>query len=96
MKATTECDFLFQDYPFDVQNCFMNFRLKKPTRNEAVLNLNAFVYSGEEDLLEYRVMNTSVQNEFACGKVKLNWQQINENVLKIFLLGRQDLASCSR
>lgn len=61
------CKFELQDYPFDVQDCAMIFQLKKPTRNEAVLNLRSFEYSGGEDLLEYRVMNTSFISEYECG-----------------------------
>lgn len=61
------CNFQLNDYPFDVQKCFMNFKLKKPTSNVAKLVLLNANYAGGEDLLEYRVMNTTMAEDYPCG-----------------------------
>ena len=61
------CAFELRHYPFDVQRCPVSFQLKRPTRQEAVLVLEKVVYEGGEDLLEYRVRNTSTRQEYACG-----------------------------
>ena len=73
-KYTIEfaCDFQLQKYPFDVQDCFMEFRLKRPTKNESILKLQSVEYVGGEDLLEYRVVNTSKGEDSSCGRGDLS------------------------
>ena len=59
---TFTCNFNLKDYPFDIQRCFMYFKLKEPTKDQAMILMRNVFYTGDKELLEYRVQNTSFEN----------------------------------
>ncbi|TRY78459.1 hypothetical protein TCAL_11687 [Tigriopus californicus] len=66
------CNFELQDYPFDVQNCSMDFQLRVATRQRAILMLDQVEYLGEANLLEYKVQETTVERDHPCGRQNLS------------------------
>ncbi len=62
------CNFNLERYPFDEQRCFMAFRLRGSSRQEAVLTLSNVSYKGERHLVEYTVKNISGDSDFPCGE----------------------------
>eukprot|EP00095_Tigriopus_kingsejongensis_P007008 maker-scaffold430_size173499-snap-gene-0.44 protein:Tk07008 transcript:maker-scaffold430_size173499-snap-gene-0.44-mRNA-1 annotation:"glycine receptor subunit alpha-1" len=66
------CNFELKDYPFDVQNCSMEFQLRVATRQSAVLIMDRVQYLGDENLLEYKVQETILEWDHPCGRQNLS------------------------
>ena len=50
---TFKCNFKLWSYPFDIQDCSVDVKLPMELRNETILNITNFAYTGSFDLLRY-------------------------------------------
>ena len=52
-EFTFKCNFNLWSYPFDVQDCSVDVKIPMELRNETILNITNFAYTGSFDLLRY-------------------------------------------
>ncbi|XP_023326611.1 glycine receptor subunit alpha-2 [Eurytemora carolleeae] len=53
------CDFDLTYFPFDVQKCFMDFKLRTATKKFVKLNMGRINYEGSKKMVEFSIINIS-------------------------------------
>ncbi|ROT63777.1 putative glycine receptor subunit alpha-2 [Penaeus vannamei] len=75
--ATYSCDFLLAMFPFDSQECSLNFTLVSAASTYMVLEPGLSLYSGPTFLIEYQIGTTTIsssnEGEFSVIQVKVRF-----------------------